>query len=51
MKPCFRTFFKLSFSKDKYDLKGNSHNYLFDYNWEMRERKENRNIPQQLTHE
>lgn len=26
-----RTFLKLSFSKDKYDLVGNSHNYLLDY--------------------
>jgi len=41
-----RTFFKLSFSKDKYDLLGNSHNYLLDYEWEMKERKSNRNIPQ-----
>lgn len=43
-----RCFFKLSFSKDKYDLKGNSHNYLLDYNWEMRDRKLSRNIPQRL---
>jgi hypothetical protein len=48
IEPKFRTFFKLSFSKDKYDLKGNSHNYQFKYNWKMRERKESRNIPQQL---
>ena len=48
MKPCFRTFFKLSFSTDKYDLKGNSHNYMFDYDWEMRDRKLERNIPQKL---
>lgn len=38
-----RTFAKVSFSKDKYDLKGNSHNYLLDYNWKMFERNEQRN--------
>lgn len=43
-----RTFVKLSFSKDKYDLKGNAKNYLLDYEWEMRERNINRNIPQQI---
>ncbi len=43
-----RTFVKISFSKDKYDLRGNSHNYLLDYQWEMRERKPNRNIPQKI---
>lgn len=41
-----RTFVKVSFSNDKYDLIGNSHNYLLDYNWEMKPRKEQRNIPQ-----
>ncbi len=43
-----RTFLKLSFSKDRYDLIGNSHNYLIDYDWEMKERKAERNIPQTL---
>lgn len=41
-----RTFVKVSFSKDKYDLIGNSHNYLLDYDWEMKARKKQRNIPQ-----
>ncbi|GAB0156205.1 hypothetical protein CHRYSEOSP005_14690 [Chryseobacterium sp. Alg-005] len=41
-----RTFIKISFSKDKYDLEGNSHNYELDYNWEMKPRKKSRNIPQ-----
>lgn len=41
-----RCFLKVSFSRDKYDLIGNSHNYLLDYDWEMKERKEERNIPQ-----
>jgi len=45
-----RTFFKLSFSKDQYDLVGNSHNYLLDYNWEMKSRKEQRNIPQTINY-
>jgi len=41
-----RIFFKLSFSNDKYDLIGNSHNHLINYDWEMKERNSNRNIPQ-----
>jgi hypothetical protein len=41
-----RTFIKVSFSKDKYDLIGNSHNYLLDYNWKMKQRNIERNIPQ-----
>ena len=41
-----RKFFKLSVSKDKYDLIGNAHNSLIDYKWEMRERSMTRNIPQ-----
>lgn len=43
-----RTFVKVSFSDDKYDLKGNSKNYLLDYDWEMRDRELQRNIPQGL---
>ena len=43
-----RAFLKISFSKDKYDLIGNSHNYLLDYDWEMKPRKEERNIPQTI---
>jgi hypothetical protein len=41
-----RTFLKISFSKDRYDLIGNSRNYLLNYDWAMKERKESRNIPQ-----
>ncbi len=40
-----RTFFKISLSKEKYNLVGNSHNYLFDYNWKMYNRGEVRNNP------
>lgn len=43
---CMRTFVKVSFSKDKYDLEGNAHNYFLDYDWEMKKRKIERNIPQ-----
>lgn len=45
-KPVLRSFVKINFSKDKYDLEGNSHNYLLDYNWEMKQRQEQRNHPQ-----
>lgn len=48
MEGCIRTFVKLSFSKDKYDLMGNSHNYELDYKWEMKQRKAERNIPQTI---
>lgn len=40
-----RTFVKISFSDSKYNLKGNAHNYLLDYHWEMVERKIERNDP------
>jgi len=43
-----RTFLKVSFSKDKYDLIGNSKNYLLNYDWQMRDRNNSRNIPQKL---
>ncbi|HMO02466.1 MAG TPA: hypothetical protein PKD37_04415 [Oligoflexia bacterium] len=33
-----RTLMKLSFSTRLFDRKGNSHNLLFDYNWEMHPR-------------
>lgn len=41
----FRTFVKISISKNIYNLKGNAHNHLFDYNWDMKERSEERNHP------
>lgn len=43
-----RTFLKVSISKDKYDLEGNAHNYLLNYDWPMRKRESKRNIPQVL---
>jgi hypothetical protein len=45
-KPGMRTFLKLSFSHDRYNLIGNAHNYLLKYEWLMNTRKEERNIPQ-----
>lgn len=41
-----RTFLKVSISKDRYNLEGNSMNYLLDYNWDLRKRNKERNIPQ-----
>lgn len=41
---CDRSFVKISFSDQKYNLEGNSHNYLFDYSWEMKPRHSTRNI-------
>lgn len=41
-----RLFVKVSFSLDKYDLIGNSVNYLLPCGWEMKERGVNRNAPQ-----
>jgi hypothetical protein len=40
-----RIFVKVSFSKEKYNLKGNTHNPLFDYEWVMHDRQEVRNCP------
>lgn len=45
-KGMMRTFVKMSFSKDKYDLIGNTHNYNLIYDWEMKPRAEFRNMPQ-----
>jgi len=38
-----RQFVKISFSNERYNLYGNSHNYLFDYDWPMVDREEIRN--------
>jgi hypothetical protein len=40
-----RSFFKVSFSNDKYNLKGNAHNYGLSYDWEMHARETVRNDP------
>lgn len=41
----YRTFVKISISKEKYNLEGNAHNYLFDYEWKMQQRNKERNHP------
>jgi hypothetical protein len=43
--PGYRTFAKLSISRDRYNLEGNARNYLFDYDWPMMPRAEKRNHP------
>lgn len=40
-----RTFVKISVSSEKYNLVGNAHNHLFEYDWNMYERSEVRNHP------
>lgn len=40
-----RSFFKISVSNHRYDLIGNSHNYLLDYDWPMVSRDVLRNQP------
>lgn len=42
--PGLRTFIKLSVSKHQYNLKGNSHNHLFDYDWDLVDRAAVRNV-------
>lgn len=41
----FRLFVKVTTSIHKYNLRGNAHNYLFDYQWPMHERGAERNHP------
>lgn len=41
----WRSFLKVSVSPERYNLAGNSHNYLFDYEWEMHSREAGRNDP------
>lgn len=41
-----RTFVKVTISKDKFDLEGNTHNYELPYSWNMRKRSTGRNQPQ-----
>lgn len=40
-----RSFFKISVSTHRYDLLGNSHNHLLDYDWPMVDRAALRNQP------
>lgn len=39
-----RTFVKITFSQHQFNLEGNSHNYLFDYDWSMQPRNNGRNL-------
>ena len=41
----FRTFVKVTFSRSKFNLLGNTHNYELDYNWQMKPRGIDRNVP------
>lgn len=41
----YRCFAKVSVSRDRYDLAGNAHNYLFDYDWKLSPRDQSRNHP------
>ena len=43
--PGFRTFVKISVSKERYNLTGNSHNYELAYDWPMHDRTAVRNTP------
>jgi hypothetical protein len=40
----FRTFVRVSVSDHQYNMKGNAHNYLFDYDWNMKVRDYERNV-------
>ena len=40
-----RSFIKVSFSNERWNLAGNSHNYLFEYEWQMFDRAPIRNDP------
>lgn len=40
---CMRQYIKISLSQEKYNLENNSHNYLFNYDWEMHSRNVVRN--------
>lgn len=39
-----RTFIKITISDHKFASEGNSHNYLFDYDWDLKQRTEERNL-------
>lgn len=40
---CMRSYVKISLSNERYNLWGNSHNHLFDYDWPMVSRDDVRN--------
>jgi hypothetical protein len=44
IEPGYRTFVKVSISDEPYNLKGNARNYMFDYDWDMKGRDQERNV-------
>lgn len=42
---CYRQYVKISLSNARYNLEGNSHNYLFNYDWKLIDRELVRNDP------
>ncbi|GER16714.1 hypothetical protein [Variovorax boronicumulans] len=46
----FRVFVKFSVSRDRYDLEGNAHNPLLDYDWPLHARAVARNNPSAQQH-
>lgn len=42
---CMRQYVKVSLSNSRYNLEGNSHNYMFDYDWNLQSRELVRNSP------
>jgi hypothetical protein len=47
-KPHVRLFVKISFSNDKYNLKGNAKNHLLNYDWNYLDRNVTRNTPSKV---
>ena len=43
-----RTFLKISLSRHRFDLEGNSRNYLMKYDWTMRKRLADRNMEHEI---
>lgn len=48
---CMRQFIKISLSNERYNMADNSHNYLFQYDWEMHDRETIRNDPFKAQHD
>ena len=40
----YRTFVKITYSKHKFDKIGNAHNFMIDYDWNMKPRDQGRNL-------
>ncbi len=48
---CMRQFIKISLSNERYNMADNSHNYLFQYDWQMHDRAIIRNDPFKAQHD